>query len=96
MFARLLMFAMVEFLILAVAVKRAFQALRLANFLLSPSLDAVHALLIIGHALQNGGQSECSWVLLGTTVRLAQSIGLDNQSFGQRNRDLAANARSIW
>ncbi|KAF7597181.1 hypothetical protein BBP40_009521 [Aspergillus hancockii] len=59
--------------------RRSFQALRLANFLFRPSLDIVQALLILGNTLQNNGQSDAAWALLGTTVRLAQALGLHTE-----------------
>ncbi|KAJ5915318.1 hypothetical protein N7454_011072 [Penicillium verhagenii] len=59
--------------------RRSFHALRLANFLFRPSLDAIQALLIIGNTLQNMGQSDAAWALLGTTVRLAQTMGLHTE-----------------
>ncbi|KAJ5112907.1 hypothetical protein N7456_001441 [Penicillium angulare] len=59
--------------------RRSFHALRLANFLFRPSLDIVQALLILGNTLQNMGQSDAAWALLGTTVRLAQTMGLHNE-----------------
>ncbi|KAL7800580.1 hypothetical protein V8C43DRAFT_327286 [Trichoderma afarasin] len=57
-------------------VARAFQALRLANYMLRPSVEAVQTLLLLGNTLQNTGQSDGSWILLGTTIRLAQALGL--------------------
>ncbi|KAL3493378.1 hypothetical protein BJX62DRAFT_235450 [Aspergillus germanicus] len=59
--------------------RRSFHALRLANFLFRPSLDAVQALLILGNTLQNNGQSDAAWALLGTTVRLAQTLGIHTE-----------------
>jgi hypothetical protein len=56
-------------------VRRSFQALRLANFLLRPSLEVVQSLLLLGNTLQNNGQSDAAWAQLGTTVRLAQDLG---------------------
>ncbi|RAO68169.1 uncharacterized protein BHQ10_004181 [Talaromyces amestolkiae] len=56
--------------------RRSFQALRLANFLFRPSLEVVQTLLILGHVLQNQGQSDATWAMLGLTVRLAQTLGL--------------------
>ncbi|EHK21883.1 uncharacterized protein TRIVIDRAFT_191864 [Trichoderma virens Gv29-8] len=61
-------------------VRRAFKALQLANYMLRPSLDAVQTLLILGNTLQNIGQSDGAWVLLGTTVRLAQALGLHTEN----------------
>ncbi|UDD57340.1 hypothetical protein AFCA_004842 [Aspergillus flavus] len=59
--------------------RRSFQALRLANFLFRPSLDVVQALLVLDNMFQNNGQSDAAWALLGTTVRLAQTIGLHTE-----------------
>ncbi|KAE8153699.1 hypothetical protein BDV25DRAFT_148974 [Aspergillus avenaceus] len=59
--------------------RRSFQALRLANFLFRPSLEIIQALLILGNTLQNNGQSDAAWALLGTTVRLAQALGLHTE-----------------
>ncbi|GFF32132.1 maltose permease MAL61 [Aspergillus udagawae] len=59
--------------------RRSFQALRLANFLLRPSLEVVQSLLILGNTLQNNGQSDGAWALLGTTARLAQTLGLHTE-----------------
>lgn len=56
--------------------RSSFQALRLSNFLLRPTIESVQAFLILGNVLQNDGQPDAAWVLLGTTIRLAQSIGL--------------------
>ncbi|RFU73781.1 hypothetical protein TARUN_8465 [Trichoderma arundinaceum] len=61
------------------SVQRAFDALRLANYVLHPSLDVVQTLLIIGNVLQDVGQSDGAWVMLGTTIRLAQALGLHTQ-----------------
>ncbi|KAF2813169.1 uncharacterized protein BDZ99DRAFT_250993 [Mytilinidion resinicola] len=57
-------------------VRVSFQALRLANLLLRPSTTCVEALLILGNVLQNNMQPEAAWMLLGMTVRMAQSLGL--------------------
>ncbi|KAJ5150376.1 transcriptional regulator family: Fungal Specific TF [Penicillium capsulatum] len=59
--------------------RRSFHALRLANFLFRPSLDIIQALLILGNTLQNMGQSDAAWALLGITVRLAQKMGLHTE-----------------
>ncbi|KAJ5569358.1 hypothetical protein N7450_011844 [Penicillium hetheringtonii] len=59
--------------------RRSFHALRLANFLFRPSLDIIQALLIVGNTLQNMGQSDAAWALLGTTTRLAQTMGLHTE-----------------
>lgn len=52
------------------------QSLRLANFLLRPTLECVQTFLLLGNVMQNAMQPEAAWILLGTTTRLAQSLGL--------------------
>ncbi|OJJ43645.1 hypothetical protein ASPZODRAFT_154480 [Penicilliopsis zonata CBS 506.65] len=77
--------------------RRAFQALRLANFLFRPSLDIVQTLLILGNTLQNNGQSDAAWALLGTTVRLAQALGLHREkSFSSFPESVKSKAISLW
>ena len=53
-----------------------FEALRIGNFLFQPSIENIQTLLLLGNTLQNSGQSDASWALLGTTIRLAQTMGL--------------------
>lgn len=64
--------------------RRSFQALRLANFLFRPSLEVIQSLLILGHVLQNQGQSDATWAMLGLTVRLAQTLGLHTDRFTKK------------
>ncbi|KAL6799650.1 hypothetical protein J3E68DRAFT_396404 [Trichoderma sp. SZMC 28012] len=58
-------------------IRRAFQSLRLANYLCRPTVQAIQALLVIGNVLQNNGQSDASSALLGCTIRLGQALRLD-------------------
>ncbi|RAH61738.1 hypothetical protein BO85DRAFT_115532 [Aspergillus piperis CBS 112811] len=77
--------------------KRSFQALRLANFLFRPTMDIIQALLIIGNTLQNNGQSDAAWALLGTTVRLAQTLGLHTEkSVAHLPDHVKYKARKLW
>ncbi|KAJ5684872.1 uncharacterized protein N7477_001217 [Penicillium maclennaniae] len=77
--------------------RRSFHALRLANFLFRPSLDIVQALLILGNTLQNMGQSDAAWALLGTTVRLAQTMGLHTErSTIHWPENVRNKARTLW
>jgi hypothetical protein len=64
--------------------------------MLRPSLDAVQTLLILGNTLQNIGQSDGAWVLLGTTVRLAQALGLHTEHGGGRSDSDNRNRRALW
>ncbi|KAJ5432378.1 Transcription factorfungi [Penicillium daleae] len=77
--------------------RRSFHALRLANFLFRPSLDIIQALLILGNTMQNMGQSDAAWALLGTTVRLAQTMGLHTQrSTAHLPEHVQTKARTLW
>ncbi|KAE9367696.1 hypothetical protein N431DRAFT_348541 [Stipitochalara longipes BDJ] len=53
-----------------------FHCLRLANFMIRPSLESLQALLILGFVLANDMKAEASWALIGLTCRLAQALGL--------------------
>ena len=77
--------------------RRSFEALRLANFLFRPSLDAIQALLILGNTMQNMGQSDAAWAMLGTTVRLAQTMGLHTEkSTVYWPEYVRTKARALW
>ncbi|OOF92882.1 hypothetical protein ASPCADRAFT_152582 [Aspergillus carbonarius ITEM 5010] len=77
--------------------RRSFQALRLANFLFRPTMDIIQALLIVGNTLQNTGQSDAAWALLGTTVRLAQTLGLHTEKSVTHLPDhIKCKARRLW
>lgn len=56
--------------------QHAFAFARLANFLLRPKPDTVQAMLLLSFFLQNDGQADAAWSLLGTVSRLAMSMGL--------------------
>ncbi|KAJ6114061.1 transcriptional regulator family: Fungal Specific TF [Penicillium capsulatum] len=77
--------------------RRSFHALRLANFLFRPSLDIIQALLILGNTLQNMGQSDAAWALLGITVRLAQKMGLHTEKSAVHWPEyVTTKARALW
>ncbi|KAL6704458.1 hypothetical protein ACN47E_008202 [Coniothyrium glycines] len=59
-----------------VYIAAAMQALRLASFMHRPSLLAIQTLITIGPYLTNSGRFLDAWTLFGTTIRLAQAIGL--------------------
>jgi hypothetical protein len=52
------------------------QALRISSFMHKPSLLAVESLIMIGPFLSNSGRFLDAWTLFGTTIRVAQAIGL--------------------
>lgn len=70
-----------------------FQCLRLSNFFNNTNLDQIQAMALIGHCLRNNLDTNSAWILMGATIRLAQSIGLHEPSLSlsaseqhQRNR----------
>ena len=82
---------------LTTAALRSFKALRLANFLFRPSLDIIQTLLILGNTLQNHGQSDAAWAQLGTTVRLAQTMGLHTErSIAYLPLYIQSKAKALW
>ncbi|XPS95422.1 hypothetical protein M3J09_004713 [Ascochyta lentis] len=55
---------------------RSLRALELANYLIRPTAPCLQTLLLLGTFIRNDGDANASWALLGTTIRLAQSVGL--------------------
>ncbi|XPS69543.1 hypothetical protein M3J09_001811 [Ascochyta lentis] len=55
---------------------KSFRALHLANYLVRPTAPCLQTLLLLGSFIRNDGDANASWALLGTTMRLAQSVGL--------------------
>ncbi|RAL66828.1 hypothetical protein DID88_007611 [Monilinia fructigena] len=68
-----------------------FECLRMANFLTQPSLLCVQALLLLGNVLQNDTKPETAWMLLGTTARMAQSLGIHTP----KHKD-SSPSRKLW
>ncbi|KAL6889997.1 hypothetical protein GGI43DRAFT_430713 [Trichoderma evansii] len=58
--------------------------------------NAVQTLLILGNTLQNIGQSDGAWVLLGTTVRLAQALGLHTEHGGGHSNLDNKYSKTLW
>lgn len=44
------------------------------------NLDQIQAMALIGHCLRNNLDTNSAWILMGATIRLAQSIGLHEAS----------------
>ncbi|KKO96712.1 hypothetical protein THAR02_11185 [Trichoderma harzianum] len=75
----------------------AFGLLKVSNALFTPFKEALQALLILGHVLQNNGYPQAAWMLGGTTIRMAVSLGVhttsrnacrDSDSGSQSSRNL--------
>ncbi|KFY96814.1 hypothetical protein V500_02296 [Pseudogymnoascus sp. VKM F-4518 (FW-2643)] len=57
--------------------------LRAANFFYTADTDQIQALLLLGNCIRNNTNTNAAWILMGTTIRLAQSIGLHDTSASQ-------------
>ncbi|KAL1873679.1 hypothetical protein Plec18167_006196 [Paecilomyces lecythidis] len=57
-----------------------FQCLRSANMFFTTNMDQVQAMVLVGHYLRNNLDANSAWILMGSTIRLAQSIGLHDDS----------------
>ncbi|TVY38971.1 hypothetical protein LOCC1_G006390 [Lachnellula occidentalis] len=68
-----------------------FQCLRLANFMVRPSLSCIKTLLVLGTVLQNDTKPEAAWIMLGTTARMAQSLGLH-----EKQKDSPSPRTKLW
>ncbi|KAH8799168.1 hypothetical protein F5884DRAFT_863844 [Xylogone sp. PMI_703] len=74
-----------------------FQALRLSNFLVCPSKIGVETLLLLGNVLQNGMRPEAAWILLGVTVRMAQSLGFHQLKTAYLQQSTpASSGQKLW
>lgn len=59
------------------------QSLRLASFLVRPTTECLQTFIVLGNVLQNLMKPEAAWILLGTTIRIAQRLGLPQLSAGE-------------
>lgn len=71
-----------------IPVSCALESLRLANFLLRPSILCVQAMLLVGLVLQNDMRPQAAWAHLGMTIRMAQSLGLHKAEAGESTQRL--------
>lgn len=72
-----------------------FQCLRLTNFFKRPSVQSVQTMLLIGNVLQNDMNPGVAWILLGMTIRSAQSIGLHSSSVRSQSTE-SLSRRGLW
>lgn len=75
---------------------RSSRCLQQADCTGNPSIEAVQALLLIGLAHQNLGQSNSAWILLGLTHRIAQSLGLDRSQPRDTDGKPSRGAHQLW
>jgi hypothetical protein len=55
-----------------------------------PTVSCVQAMLLIGLVLQNDMRPQASWMLIGSTVRIAESLGL------HKAKDSDSPHRLLW
>ena len=72
-----------------------FQCLRIANFFIQPTTEQIQSLLLLGNCIRNDTNPGAAWILLGLTIRLAQSIGLHQKS-SSLDPDTQELHRKIW
>ncbi|OQE14457.1 hypothetical protein PENFLA_c038G08655 [Penicillium flavigenum] len=56
-----------------------FQCLRASNFFNNTNMNQIQAKALIGNCLRNNLDTNSAWILMGSTIRLAQSIGLHEE-----------------
>ncbi|KAL4934227.1 Zn(II)2Cys6 transcription factor [Aspergillus undulatus] len=73
-----------------------FHCLRLSNFFNHTNMDQIQAMALIGHCLRNNLDTNSAWILMGTTIRLAQSIGLHETSTSLSPEEQVQRSRLWW
>ena len=62
------------------AATHALESLTVINYLAEPSKEVLQTLLLIGNVLQNDMKPQAAWALGGTTIRLAQCLGIQRKT----------------
>lgn len=73
-----------------------YQALRMSNFMIKPTLETVQAMLIVGNALSYNMNPGVAYILLGMTLRSALSMGLHARSQSFSEHDSYLRLRVWW
>ncbi|KAL4772547.1 fungal-specific transcription factor domain-containing protein [Aspergillus nidulans var. acristatus] len=73
-----------------------FHCLRMSNFFYHTDLDQIQAMALICHCLRNNLDTNTAWILMGTTMRLAQSIGLHEISPALPPKEQIRQSRLWW
>ncbi|GFN16351.1 hypothetical protein AtubIFM56815_010162 [Aspergillus tubingensis] len=79
-----------------VLVCSSFQCLRMSNFFYQTNTDQIQAMALIGHCLRNNLDTNSAWILMGATIRLAQSIGLHEASPSLAEAEQFERSRLWW
>ncbi|KAL4994250.1 fungal-specific transcription factor domain-containing protein [Aspergillus recurvatus] len=73
-----------------------FHCLRMSNFFYHTNLDQIQTMALICHCLRNNLDTNTAWILMGTTIRLAQSIGLHEISPALPTNEQLRRSRLWW
>ncbi|KAF2205771.1 hypothetical protein GQ43DRAFT_477145 [Delitschia confertaspora ATCC 74209] len=72
-----------------------FQCLRLSNMLNNTDFNQIQAMALIGHCLRNNLDTNSAWVLMGATIRLAQSIGLHEETASAQSSEFTSSEQFL-
>ncbi|KAK9775040.1 hypothetical protein SCAR479_08314 [Seiridium cardinale] len=73
-----------------------FQCLRVSNLFNNTDLNTIQALALIGHCLRNNLDTNTAWIVMGLTIRLAQSIGLHEEPDIVESPGPAVRRKRLW
>ncbi len=69
-----------------------FDALHATNYLSQPYKESISALLLLGSVLQNEMKPQAAWALAGTTIRLAQCLGIHHERDSRESSQFSTEA----
>lgn len=76
--------------------QHAFDCLNASGFLAYPFKEALQALLLLGYVLQNNMRPQAAWILQGSAIRLASTLGIQrSESQTRRARFSPDEAKSL-
>ncbi|KAI1859003.1 hypothetical protein JX265_004610 [Neoarthrinium moseri] len=73
-----------------------FQCLRISNLFNNADVNTIQAMALIGHCLRNNLDTNTAWIVMGLTIRLAQSIGLHEEPPGTDSPGPAMRRKRLW
>ena len=73
-----------------------YQALRMTNFMVHPSLETIQTFLVIGNVLSYNMNPGVAYIILGMALRMAYTIGLQIESHRFHGPELFLRRRVWW
>ncbi|KAH8195891.1 hypothetical protein TruAng_009937 [Truncatella angustata] len=73
-----------------------FQCLRISNLFNNADVNTIQAMALVGHCLRNNLDTNTAWIVMGLTIRLAQSIGLHEEPRGADSPGPAVKRKRLW